>query len=181
MFDYLNDNKQWIFSGVGVALALGMIAVLRWALRSRNPASGTTQAQRTGQQSTAIQAGRDVLINTQPAPDQPSVRVSVHRAYLQGDSNPRFFVNVVNDANGAEVEITHVWYAGTRRVDILEPSRPLPRRLRPAESWETHVPVAAVPTDTDLYRNFRVLLSTDQTFASEERRDVPPQGFVPGA
>jgi hypothetical protein len=37
-----------------------------------------------------------------------------------------------------------------------------------------------IPDDPDPFRNFRVRLSTDEVFESEERRDVQGMGFVPG-
>jgi hypothetical protein len=110
-----------------------------------------------------------------------SIRVRVHRAYfLHKPEEPCFFVNVVNSSQTSDIEITHVWYEGSTRVDVLEARRPLPRRLRPNESWETWIRSANLPSDPNPCTNFRVRISTGEVFNSEKNRDVPPRGFVPG-
>ena len=114
------------------------------------------------------------------AKPESSLRVRVHRAVLEGDAIERFFVNVVNRSADHPVELTHVWYQGSKRVDIVEPARPLPKLLRPSESWETYVSGAVVPPDDNPFQNFRVRTSTEEVIASRENVDVPPRGFVPG-
>ncbi|MGD0258727.1 MAG: hypothetical protein ABSD29_02760 [Verrucomicrobiota bacterium] len=37
MLDWLNQNKQWVLSGVGIAIVTAVIALLRWLLRRRPP------------------------------------------------------------------------------------------------------------------------------------------------
>ena len=51
------DNKEWIFSGIGVAVITGVIALLK---RRQN---GLTQRQRSGANSTNLQAGRNINLN----------------------------------------------------------------------------------------------------------------------
>jgi hypothetical protein len=51
--DWIWQNKEWVFSGVGVAIVAGVIAWFR-----RSPGSG--QSQRSGKNSVNIQAGRDI-------------------------------------------------------------------------------------------------------------------------
>jgi hypothetical protein len=55
MFQWLSNNREWVFSGVGVALAAFLIRVL---LRKSSP----TQTQCGGEESQNLQAGRDINI-----------------------------------------------------------------------------------------------------------------------
>ena len=57
LLDYILRNKEWIFSGVGVAL-LGWVAYL-WR---RKRTTSLSQRQSSGSNSTNIQAGRDATI-----------------------------------------------------------------------------------------------------------------------
>jgi len=117
----------------------------------------------------------------QKARDANPIRVRVHRAYFRSKpEDPCFFINVVNASQTSDIEITHVWYANSKRVDILEPHGRLPRRLRPNESWETWIRSADIPPDPDPFTNFHVRISTGKVFKSEQNHDVPPRGFVAG-
>ncbi len=180
MLEFLTENKEWIFSGIGVAILGLVFAAARHFLSSRAAGGTMTQSQRAGTQATAIQAGRDIIVNPPPPAPSAVVRVHVHRAFVVGDPRERYFINVVNTSNGADVHLTHVWYQGSRRVDVLEPSRPLPQRLRPSQPWETHVLVSLLPDDPDVLRNFRVRISTGEVFTSEPNPDVPPIGYISG-
>jgi hypothetical protein len=51
------DNKEWLFSGAGIALITVLIALFR---RRRD---GLDQRQRSGANSTNLQSGRDININ----------------------------------------------------------------------------------------------------------------------
>jgi len=117
----------------------------------------------------------------QIAHDANLIRVRVHRAYFRTKPDePCFFINVVNSSQTTDIEITHVWYANSTRIDILEPRRPLPRRLRPNASWETWIRTTNIPADPNPFTKFHVRISTGAVFSSEQNRDVPPRGFVPG-
>lgn len=109
-------------------------------------------------------------------------RLTVHHAYHAGSAVPCFFVNVTNLSRTRDIEITHVWFASRNPVNILEPERPLPRRLRPDESWETWVAASAVPTrfPRDVYTLARARLSTGKILRSRRNRDVPTRGAIPG-
>ena len=143
------------------------------------------QSQVTHDGSTAYQAGRDIIIGGFQPNTRRNIRVRVHRAFFIDNTAPNtvphYFINVVNTTDASEVEVTHVWYEGSRRVDIIQVLRPLPRMLRPAASWETWVRVIDIPDDPDPFRNFRARLSTGEVFESEERLDAQGMGFVPGA
>jgi len=57
IIQYVTDNKEWIFSGAGVAMA---VAVAGFFVRKK---SGINQSIKSGSNSTNIQAGQDVQIN----------------------------------------------------------------------------------------------------------------------
>lgn len=61
VFDWLIQNKEWVFGGVGVAAITGLIALLR------RKSNGPSQNQRSGSNSTNVQAGRDVGLNKEPS------------------------------------------------------------------------------------------------------------------
>ena len=57
ILQFILDNKEWIFSGVGVAI---VVAVAGYFFRKK---SGINQSIKSGSNSTNIQAGQDVHIN----------------------------------------------------------------------------------------------------------------------
>ena len=54
MLDWVWRNKEWVFSGIGVAVVLGIIGWIR--------GKSGGQVQRSGKNSTNIQAGGDIKI-----------------------------------------------------------------------------------------------------------------------
>jgi hypothetical protein len=111
------------------------------------------------------------------------VRVTVHLAVFEARPDaPAYFVNATNLFNDRDVEITHVWFEVTPRVDVVRSDRPLPVRLKPYESWETWQHVHTLP-DAVRHNAFtlaRVRLSTGAIVESIENVGVPGRGFVPG-
>jgi hypothetical protein len=62
------------------------------------------------------------------------------------------------------------------------PERPLPKRLKPDEIWETWIPLQNIP-ETFLdegYHLGRIRLSTGKIIRSRKDKKVPSIGFVPG-
>jgi hypothetical protein len=121
--------------------------------------------------------------NENPAASERRVRVTVHRAFFVGrPSSPAYFVNVTNLSRDREVEVTHVWFDTQPRVHVLRPERPLPKRLRPDESWETWIECGNLPDAVNEYpyQLARVRLSTGEVFSSVENVGVPEEGEVPG-
>lgn len=57
--DLIIDNKEWMFSGVGVVVVVWMVRFL-----FKKTYSSSTQTIRSGANSTNIQAGRDVSLVT---------------------------------------------------------------------------------------------------------------------
>jgi hypothetical protein len=56
---WLNDNREWVFSGIGV-LVISVIMSSIWYLLFKKKASGRSQNARAGNNSTIFQAGRDI-------------------------------------------------------------------------------------------------------------------------
>jgi hypothetical protein len=114
--------------------------------------------------------------------DRRTLRVLVHRASFIGGGPDCYFVNVTNLSTNREVEITHVWFATDPQVHVMQPTRPLPKRLKPDESWETWIPVTALPIkeDEQVFRLGHVRLSNDSIVKSKKRRYVPSAGFTAG-
>lgn len=111
------------------------------------------------------------------------VKVRVHKAYLRPNNVPCYFVNVTNMSLKRHAEVTHIWFECDGKVNVINPMRPLPKRLRPEESWETWIEVDKLPSslgDT-VYTLARVRLSNGSTLKSQLNKDVPSEGYIPGA
>ena len=114
--------------------------------------------------------------------DRRIVRFTVHRAFFLRSGRECFFLNVANLSRTREIEITHMWLDTTPQIAALEIDRPLPKRLKPDESWETWIDVARLPAESlELaFRLGRLRLSTGTIIKSKKSAKVPPQGTVPG-
>jgi hypothetical protein len=110
------------------------------------------------------------------------LQVLVHLANFQGTGRACYFVNVTNLSHNREVEMTHVWFDVTPQVHALPPDRPLPKRLRPDETWETWVESDRLPSDIGdrVFIMGRVRLSTGKVIRSRKNAHVPSEGHVPG-
>ena len=111
------------------------------------------------------------------------VQVLVHQAVFDGGPHC-FFVNIANLSKDREVEITHVWFDCSHQIAVLQPSRPLPKRLKPEESWETWIEFSRIPSTVreteSVYALARVRLSSGRVIRSKENVNVPHVGTVPG-
>jgi hypothetical protein len=114
------------------------------------------------------------------------VRVRVHKARFVDSLSygPEcYFVNVTNISLNREVEITHVWFDCWVKVYVLRDERPLPKRLKADETWETWIGVEQLPaalSAVDVFRLARVRLSNGKVFRSKQNQSVPASGSVPG-
>jgi hypothetical protein len=92
------------------------------------------------------------------------------------------FINATNILFEWDLEITHVWFATDPEVHVINPGRPLPRRLKPQETWKTYVRAAAIPPAAlqQVYTLARARLSTGEIIKSIENIGVPSCGTVPG-
>ena len=114
---------------------------------------------------------------------QPSLRLTVHFACFSGANAPCCFINATNLCQNIDLEITHVWIESQPKVYALNKSRPLPKRLKPHETWETWIPFQGIPYEfirDGLYQLARVRLSTGEIVSSFKNEGVPEMGSVPG-
>jgi hypothetical protein len=111
------------------------------------------------------------------------VRVRTHIASLLDDDQASVFINVTNHSSRRELEITHVWLETTPSVDVVNTQRPLPKRLQPDESWETWIPITAVPSSylAEVLRLARVRFSSGRVVKARPNLAVRPIGYIPGA
>lgn len=111
------------------------------------------------------------------------VRVRTHIASLLDDGEASVFINVTNRSSRRELEVTHVWLETTPNVDVVNAQRPLPKRLRPDESWETWIPLTTIPSAylAEVLRLARVRFSSGRVVKGRPNRAVRPFGYIPGA
>jgi serine/threonine protein kinase len=115
------------------------------------------------------------------APGDP-IRVLAHWAVLLNTHDVALFINVTNISAG-DIEVTHIWIESKPKIHILNDKRPLPKRLKPQETWETWVVAWELPEE--LVNNqtcslIRARISTGVVVHSKENKDVPSEGYVPG-
>jgi hypothetical protein len=110
------------------------------------------------------------------------VRLTVHKAHFIESGRECYFINVTNLSRNREIEVTHVWFDTVHQVHALERDRPLPKRFKPDETWETWVDVGRIPSELgeSVYRLGRARLSTGAIIKSRKNVDVPHAGDVPG-
>lgn len=110
------------------------------------------------------------------------VRLRVHRALMVATRRDCYFVNLTNLSRDRDVEVTHIWFECQPPVHVLQRDRPLPKRLRPDETWETWLEVSILPPAVrdDAFILARARLSTGKVLKSERNTVVPPVGVVPG-
>ena len=114
--------------------------------------------------------------------DRRRIRVLVHRAFFLNNPEEYFFINVTNLSRDRAIEITHIWFQSHPEVHVLNPNRPLPKRLEPDETWETWIRVNDLPANyrDDAFTLARVRMSTGSVAYSQRNINVPPVGAVPG-
>lgn len=111
----------------------------------------------------------------------PPVRLLVHLAAFVFTGQECYFVNATNTTD-SDVELTHIWFETEPPIHVLRLERPLPKRLRPQETWETWIPVWDLPIGArdDVYSLARARLSTGTVVESRRNDTVPEMGSVPG-
>jgi hypothetical protein len=93
-----------------------------------------------------------------------------------------FFINVTNVSRPRDVELTHVWFDTTPQLTAIQAQRPLPKRLKPDEAWETWVEIDRIPTNLgeSVFELARARLSNGTVIKSKKNKDVPSVGTIPG-
>jgi len=111
------------------------------------------------------------------------VRVLCHRAFFLPNGPECYFINVTNLSLQRDAEVTHVWIESGNEIPVLNLSRPLPRRLRPEETWETWIEVERlpIPVREDAFKLARVRLSNGRIIKSKKNENVPIAGYVAGS
>jgi len=114
--------------------------------------------------------------------ERRKIRLAVHKARFLHSDHFFYFVNVTNLSRSREIEITHIWFDCKPQVHCLPPERPLPKRLKPDETWETWVDQILLPPELGdgVFELARARLSTDAVIKSKRNKNVPDVGFVPG-
>lgn len=110
-----------------------------------------------------------------------SVDVLVHEAHIVNDpiGSPKYFVKVTNLSRKSDVTITHVWVKDeSNERDIVNSTRPLPKRLVPSEQWETWFEKSLITDKEGVFKNVKVVLSTGKVCKSERNKDVRPFGNI---
>ena len=59
---WLIQNKEWVFSGIGVPIVIGIITFLFKRKNSKGGSNGVQQNQSSGKNSTNIQGGHNVTV-----------------------------------------------------------------------------------------------------------------------
>jgi hypothetical protein len=110
------------------------------------------------------------------------VTARAHHGVISTTNQRCVFVNVTNLSRDRDVEVTHVWFETRPEIQVLNSERPLPRRLAPDQTWETWLPLEAVPEKqrSKILTLGRVRLSSGKTLSTVENRKVPRAGHVPG-
>jgi hypothetical protein len=113
----------------------------------------------------------------------PVLRLTIHIAQFSGSDTVCCFMNATNLRQDGDVEITHIWIESEPKTFALNRDRPLPKRLRPFETWETWIPLGRIPidyVDENLYQLGRARISTGEVISSVKNESVPEKGQTPG-
>jgi hypothetical protein len=112
------------------------------------------------------------------------VRFTVHHAFFVAIGVECYFLNVTNVSSTKELEITHVYfqYIDNKQIPVIQIDRPLPKRLKPDETWETWLRVELIPPSlrTNPFSKARLRLSTGKIIKSRFNKNVPHTGEIPG-
>jgi len=110
------------------------------------------------------------------------VRFTAHRAFFVSSQVECLFLNITNLSSNKEIEITHVWIDNNPQIAVKNKDRPLPKRLKPDESWETWIRISKIPEQIldDPFEKARLRISTGRIIKSNENKNVPKSGSVPG-
>ena len=79
-----------------------------------------------------------------------------------------------------DVIVTHVWIENIDQIPILNPSRPLPKRLKPEGVWETWIEIEKLPISIreDTYEQARIKLSNGRIINPKRNKKFPNAGYV---
>lgn len=109
------------------------------------------------------------------------VNILVHEAFFTKDPSriPFYFIKVINQSPETDFTITHIWVKDeSKEIDILNPDRPLPHKLKKTDVWETWFPKNLIHDHNNVFTNVFVVLSNGNEYKSKKNMKVRPAGFV---
>ena len=112
------------------------------------------------------------------------VHAIMHKAYFV-DTEPRiwaYFFKIANLSKG-DIEVTHVGMdCGEDYIEAHPDERPLPKRLKPDEEWETWIEFDKLPNwiHDNPFPHGRVRLTTGRIIKTKRAKNIPPKGEVAG-
>ena len=108
------------------------------------------------------------------------IRVLVHRAHLEDKQKEAFFITITNLTLDRELEVTNIWFNASPKIHVTQIDRPLPKTLKPNETWGTWLPVNRLPLGYHPYafKMVRVRLSNGTLAYSEENTTHPEKGML---
>ena len=112
-----------------------------------------------------------------------SVRLLAHTACFVGSLRFALFVNATNLSENVDREVTHVWIETSPKIYVENGRRPLPKRLKPQETWETWIEFWQLPHDIlneKLPSLVRARLSTGEILCGIQNESIPESGWIPG-
>ncbi len=109
------------------------------------------------------------------------IRVLVHRAFLEDKRKEAFFITITNLTLDRELEMTNIWFNSNPKIHVIRDDRPLPKTLKPNETWGTWLPVNKLPLGYHSYafKMVRVRLFNGTLAYSEENLTHPEKEMVP--
>jgi hypothetical protein len=93
------------------------------------------------------------------------------------------FVNVTNLSETVDREVTRIWVEADPKIYVENPRRPLPKRLKPQETWETWIDLWQLPRGLiydDLPTLVRARLSIGEVLGGVRNESIPDSGWIPG-
>jgi hypothetical protein len=63
IWDWIVENKVWVFSGAGIAIIGGIFTLIKWLLNKNKRDSTVNQSQKSGKNSINIQVVGDLTIS----------------------------------------------------------------------------------------------------------------------
>jgi hypothetical protein len=118
MLDWLIANKEWVFSGVGVAALAGLVGLLY--RRARSAAPGLEQHAAGGSRN--LQAGRDINVSLAAAALEDVAGAECERFRRLRESMPRLFEEMKVDLQQPDHQFVREFFVSpSRRVIINSP------------------------------------------------------------
>ncbi len=60
--EYIINNKEWLFSGIGVTIAISILGIIKFVFRKRANSKNVIQTQKNGNNSINVQVGGDYSV-----------------------------------------------------------------------------------------------------------------------